>query len=320
MSETNTNEQGHIKKINGVLENNLAKLWRFVCNMWKLAKEDDALAKTPGITYRFIMGFIPFLIFLVNAILFVTAVNLDAVLEMVYVYFPERMALTLSDDIKRIVAQQNNLWMWISLMISSYEFTFGLAILVRSTDVKGYAASDENTPIVTFNNKSFTIPFTKNDFIIFSKAFIFNILLTITIIVALGVIVFGGTAADLINRYFPVSSVLLDGWFAVTYIIPFIFMALFLMLFYLFAPTKNTPTIRHAIVAAVFVTSSWIISTVIYRFLLMLIPGIGESYGPLFGLFIMFIWLSFISRFIMAGIYIIKSWEEFPANNENSLK
>ena len=79
---------------------------------------DNVRGISPGIAFYFIVGFIPFLIFLVNVILFFAVARLDSIFDILYSYFPTRVALTIEADIQRVVAQRSGLWLWMGLLTS----------------------------------------------------------------------------------------------------------------------------------------------------------------------------------------------------------
>lgn len=76
------------------------------------------------------------------------------------------------------------------------------------------------------------------------------------------------------------------------------------------APLSNPPTLFSAILVSVFVTIAWLVSTGIYSWFIMVIPNIGEAYGPLMGLFVLFFWFYWITNITIIGICILKVWQE----------
>lgn len=95
----------------------------------------------------------------------------------------------------------------------------------------------------------------------------------------------------------------------VSYFLPFVVLILFLTIFYLLAPHSYTPKLSHAVIAASLVTVLWLAATGVYSWLLLLIRSIGESYGPLFGLFVLFLWFRYITYIIIIGICFLKAWD-----------
>lgn len=99
-------------------------------------------------------------------------------------------------------------------------------------------------------------------------------------------------------------------WSWTKYVIPFLALTVYLTIFYLFAPNTNHPTVPSAFVVSSLVTVAWLAATGIYSWFIMIIPSIGDVYGPLMGLFVLFSWFSWITYIIIVGLCLLKSWQE----------
>ena len=106
-----------------------------------------------GTTYYFLLGFLPFLVFTVNLMLFVMAPQVDGLYGMAAHYLPERMAGPLMGDITRIMGSRSTLWMWVTGLFSLYSFVQGLVILTRATDSLDYAHTEAMTRDNQHNGK-----------------------------------------------------------------------------------------------------------------------------------------------------------------------
>lgn len=285
------------------LSNRHITLRFFYCMISEYSKRDEILGISPGITFYFIMGFIPFLIFSVNVILFSTAADIDSVVNILHVYFPTRMADTLEDDINRIVAQRSNLWLWISLFAAAYSFEKGLAILVRASDVKAY--KKRKRPLTMRNIVSC------RDVLIHMKSILYAIGLVASIMISLGFMVFGNMFVEYVQKGFDLSNIILEIWSIIMYGIPLLVLIVNMTIFYMSSPRSYTPRVLHALLTAFIVTILWIMATIAYRWVFMIIPSIGESYGPLFGLFTMFGWFYYIVNIIIVGLCLIKTLRDF---------
>jgi len=276
----------------------------FYCRIRKFLRKDEVSGISPGITYYLIMGFIPFLIFSVNVALFTTAADLDFVVEFVRTYLPARAATTLEEDIFRIVGQRSDLWLWVSLFAAAYSFEKALAILVRASDLKTYG--DKLKSSMSIMGK-----INRADFLVHLKSALYAMGLVMVIIVSLGLTVFGKILLEWVDHSFHLSAVFLSTWNLLIYAIPFVVLVVYLTIFYRTAPHSYTPRLIHSFVTAFVVTILWLFATIIYRWVLMIIPSIGESYGPLFGLFTMFGWFYYIVSIIILGIGVVKTWTIF---------
>ncbi len=267
-------------------------------------REDELSGISPGITYYFIMGFIPFLIFAVNVVLFTTAADMDFVINLLHTYFPNRMASTLENDIQHIVNQRSDLWLWVSLFAAAYNFEHGLAILVRATDKKAYGDKKSHASILGGMASSI-------DFLVHIKSILCAVGLVAAIMISLGLTVFGNILIQWVGDNFTLNPIFLTTWNLLIYAIPFSVLIVYLTIFYLTAPRSYSPRLFHASVTAFIVTLLWLFATIIYRWVLMIIPSIGTSYGPLFGLFTMFVWFYYIVTIIIWGLCFMKAWTIF---------
>lgn len=290
------------------IPNRYRTLHYLYCKTREFMQQDEVFGISPGITYFFIMGFIPFLIFVVNVVLFSTALEVDSVIRLAYAYLPPRMAVTLEEDIQRIVSQRSDLWLWISLFAAAYSFEKGLAILVRATDARAYKTNGASL-------------MASREFLVHIKSVLFAIGLVMAITISLGLTVFGNLLLQWLNQNLALPPLLFDAWDSLhllVYAIPFVALICYLTIFYLSAPRSYTPRLLHAFVTAFVVTVLWLVATTIYRWLLMMVPSIGASYGPLFGLFTMFGWFYYIVTIIISGLCFIKAWTRFQERLDGS--
>ncbi len=271
----------------------------------KRLEADDVKGISPGIAFYFIVGFIPFLIFLVNVILFFTVARLDIVVNMLYAYLPVKVAVTLEMDIQRVVAQRSDLWMWMGLLFSLVSFQEGLAVMVRATDREHYEIADRNADSL--------LKVMKFSFWVHGKAVIFSVGLIAAIILSLGLLVFGDTVVQLLCQAFPLPEFFLRTWDWVKYVLPFGALIVYLTIFYIFAPYENHPAVLPSMAVSVIVTAAWMAATGIYSWFMLVIPSIGEAYGPLMGLFVLFLWFRWITYIIIMGNCLLRVWQERAA-------
>ncbi len=251
-----------------------------------------------GTTYYFLLGFLPFLVFLVNLMLFVMASQIDALYGMVAYYLPDRMAGPLIADIRRVVASRSTLWMWVTGLFSMYSFVQGLEILTRATDSLDYARTEDLA-------KDF-----KHNLLIHAKGVIFTFGLMIAIFLSLGLPVFGNTVVYYMDETFGLPSAFLALWDVLRFVVPFAVLIVWLTAFYIFAPHSYTPAFHQAALTALLVTVVWLGITAVYSWCMLLIPSMGIAYGSLFGLFALFIWFKFIVTAIIYGIEFLMALSE----------
>ncbi len=257
-----------------------------------------------GTTYYFLLGFLPFLVFTVNLMLFVMASQVDAIYGMAAHYLPERMAGPLMGDIQRIMAGRSTLWMWVTGLFSLYSFVQGLVILTRATDSLDYA----QTEAMTRDNR--------HNILVYTKGIIFTFGLMLVIFLSLGLPVFGNSLVYYLNDSLNFPAIFLTLWNFLRVFLPFVVLVVWLTFFYIFAPHSYTPPFRQAFITALLVTCLWLAVTGIYGWCMTLIPNMGIAYGSLFGLFALFVWFKFIVSFIIYGIEFLMAFNEIELRHK----
>ena len=251
-----------------------------------------------GTTYYFLLGFLPFLVFTVNLMLFVMATQVDAIYGVAAHYLPERMAGPLMSDITRIMASRSSLWMWVTGLFSLYSFVQGLVILTRATDSLDYAQTEN----IARDNR--------HNVLVYAKGIIFTFGLMVVIFLSLGLPVFGNSLVYYLNESSHFPAFFLWLWNFLRVFLPFVVLVVWLTFFYIFAPHSYTPPFRQALITALLVTCLWLAVTGIYGWFMTLIPSMGIAYGSLFGLFALFVWFKFIVSFIIYGIEFLMALNE----------
>ena len=257
-----------------------------------------------GTTYYFLLGFLPFLVFTVNLMLFVMVSQVDAIYGMASHYLPERMAGPLMSDITRIMASRSSLWMWVTGLFSLYSFVQGLVILTRATDSLDYA----NTAAMARDNR--------HNILVYAKGIIFTFGLMVVIFLSLGLPVFGNSLVYYLNEDGQLPAFFLGLWNFLRVFLPFVVLVVWLTFFYIFAPHSYTPPFRQAFITALLVTFLWLAATGIYSWCMTLIPSMGIAYGSLFGLFALFVWFKFIVSFIIYGIEFLMALNEMELRHK----
>lgn len=257
-----------------------------------------------GTAYYFLLGFLPFLVFTVNLMLFIMSSQVDALYGMAAHYLPERMAGPLMGDIKRIMAARSTLWMWVTGLFSLYSFVQGLTILTRATDSLDYAQTES----MARDNH--------HNVLVYAKGIVFTFGLMVVIFLSLGMPVFGNSFIYYLNEDSQLPAIFLTIWNVLRVALPFVVLVVWLTFFYIFAPHSYTPPFRQALITALLVTCLWLAATGVYSWFMTLIPSMGIAYGSLFGLFALFVWFKFIVSFIIYGIEFLMAFNEMELRHK----
>ena len=198
----------------------------FVLNTMRRFHRDEVFSSSAEAAYYLIMGFIPFMIFLVNAVLFFMAPQISVIIK-VLDYLPQEVAVILSSNIYRIIAARSSTWLAAGLLIALWAVAQGVQVLIRASDQTFHENRDQ-----------------QNWFIVKIKSMVLVVFLTLSIIVSLGFTVFGNAVIYAVHYYFYLPELFLQIWDWIKYILPFGDLILTLTIFYRFAP--DTLRIRSA--------------------------------------------------------------------------
>lgn len=235
--------------------------------------DDDVGSFASEASYCFILGLIPFMIFLVNCILFFAAPQLDTILDLLQ-YLPAQFAASMEENIARIIAGRSTIWLFAGLGGAVWTASQGTAVLVRGMDKIFF--QDRN--IQSWLKVSL-------------KACFFTIFLVQDYIMEL-------------------PSVFWQVWRPSRYAIPFVVMSLSLSAFYRYAPNRYITKWTRIIPASFLVAAALLFLTAGYGYYILHISGMGVTYGSLIGLIFLFLWIHLAVQIILAGGAVIMAWED----------
>lgn len=265
----------------------------FILHTIRRFDRDNAFSLSAEAAYYLIMSFIPFLIFLINAILFFMAPQISVVIRGLD-YLPPEVEKVLASNIYRIIAARSSIWLIVGLGIALWAAAQGMQVLVQASDQTFH--EDRNK---------------QNWVTVKIKSMIFMLFLTFSILVSLGLTVFGNAAVYAIHYYFSLPELFLQLWNWTKYVLPFGSLIVTLTTFYHFAPYAFRPKWLRALLVSVFVTVVWLLVTAVYSYYMMNISNMGLTYGPLIGIIALFIWFRLIAMAIIAGSEILMAWQDF---------
>ena len=183
--------------------------------------DDDVGSFASEASYCFILGLIPFMIFLVNCILFFAAPQLETILDLLQ-YLPAQFAASMEENIARIIAGRSTIWLFAGLGGAVWTASQGTAVLVRGMDK------------IFFQDRNI-----QSWFKVSLKACFFTVFLVFAMILSLTLIVFANAAVFLVQDYImELPPVFWQVWRPSRYAIPFVVMSLSLSAFYRYAPNR----------------------------------------------------------------------------------
>lgn len=265
----------------------------FIKSFIKRYIDDDIGALASEASYYFILGLVPFLIFLVNCILFFAAPQLDTIMHFLQ-YLPEQFAASMEANVARIVEGRSSLWLFIGLAGAVWTASQGASVLVRGMDQ------------IFFEDRNI-----QSWFKVSAKACVFTVLLVFAMIFSLLLIVFANAVMFFIQEYiFQFPDIFWLIWKPARYGIPFVVMSLSLAAFYRYAPSRYITKWTRIVTASFAVTVILLLVTAGYGYYILNVSRMGMTYGSLIGLIFLFLWLHLAVQVILAGGAMIMAWDD----------
>lgn len=211
--------------------------------------DDDVGSFASEASYCFILGLIPFMIFLVNCILFFAAPQLDTILDLLQ-YLPAQFAASMEENIARIIAGRSTIWLFAGLGGAVWTASQGTAVLVRGMDK------------IFFQDRNI-----QSWFKVSLKACFFTVFLVFAMILSLTLIVFANAVVFLVQDYImELPPVFWQVWRPSRYAIPFVVMSLSLSAFYRYAPNRYITKWTRIIPASFLVAAALLFLTAGYGY------------------------------------------------------
>lgn len=264
----------------------------FIKKLIQSIQDDNISLLSAQTTYYFIMSLVPFLIVLLNIVLMVAASKIDFIFKSLEVFPPEtrNILMTLVDT---IISNRSSSVLSISLLVALWSSSKALKSLI------------------TAMNKAFNVR-NANGFIKSQlKSILFTIVLILLLTITLVFIAFGGVILDLIEQYLDFNIPLIAKFFR--YLIPIVVMVFGFTLFYKYAPDfDSTRSIKwkSALMGGVIATVGWSLITVLYSFYVSNISNMSLTYGPLVGVFALFVWINLSSQIILISAEITANFDQ----------
>ena len=255
-------------------------------------KDDQIPLLSAQTTYYFIMSLVPFLIVLLNIVLMVAASKIDLIFKSMEV-IPQETRNILMTLVNTIISNRSSSVLSISLLVALWSSSKALKSLITAMN-KAFDVSSANG-------------FIKSQL----KSILFTIVLVLLLTITLVFIAFGGVILDLIEQYLDFNIPLIAKFFR--YFIPIVVMVFGFTLFYKYAPDfDSTRSIKwkSAMLGGTIATIGWLLITLLYSFYVSNISNMSLTYGPLVGVFALFVWINLSSQIILISAEITANYDQ----------
>jgi len=248
----------------------------FILNLLRKCHEDKVSERAAGLTYRVLLAFFPFLIFLMSLLGF-TQFNANALVAPIYYVLPGHVATLVSDFLKGLEQTRSGGLLSTALFFSVYNSANGFRAIIRSAnsafDVKEQPGMVKQVAL--------------------SLALMF--LFALVMLVMLVMLVLGRHIWDIFvpdefeTLFMPLSTLgaLVVMAFATT------------LIFKLASPKKIR--LLQVLPGAVLTVIAWAVASAVFSFVIPNFTQLPTIYGSIAGVFILILWLNLISVILLIG-------------------
>jgi len=253
----------------------------FIVRIGKEAVKDDLFAMAGQLTYKMLMAFFPFLIFLISLLGFV---NLDRhywVSELFSV-MPGGTVSILNDFYNEVINTRSVGVLSTSLLVSLYNASSGFFVVIRCVNLTyGYKSS-----------RNFFV----NQLISIVLVFMFALSLTSMLIL----MVFNDSIYSFITQYIPATPLLKQLSSLVGSLVSAGILLITTMMIYKLSNSKK-PRLSHVMPGAIVSVTLWIVSSKVFNIYVNNFSRLSYIYGSIAGVFILIMWLNLVSTSLLLG-------------------
>ena len=254
----------------------MKKLSIYLLNLTLRCHHDQIFERAASLTYRIILAFFPFLIFLMS-LLGMIAVDESAILDGLFFVLPGEIAYLVCDFISELGNARSAGLMSTALFFSVYNSTNGFRAIVRITN-HAYGLKDR---------RGFAQQV--------GLSFLLMILFSVMLIIMLGLLVFG---RQIWGFFFPggheILLALASGGSAL-----FVLLFIVTIIYRLACATKIK--LKYILPGAAFTVVAWVVISGGFGYVISNFTQYPAVYGSIAGVFMLVLWLNIISMVLLIG-------------------
>jgi len=248
----------------------------FLLNLIIKCQSGQVMERAAGLTYRVLLAFFPFLIFLMSLLGFMY-LDTSAILEPIYSVLPGDVSALVADFVRGLEETRSRGLLSAGLFFSVYNSANGFRAIIRSAN----AAFDTHDRRGIVKQVALSLAM--------------MLLFALVIVVMLVILVLGRHIWDIfIHDDFEIFFVPLSAAGAL------VVMTFATMLIYKLALAKKI-RLRQVLPGAVFTVLAWAVSSGVFGFAITNFTQYPAIYGSIAGVFILILWLNLISVILLVG-------------------
>jgi len=254
----------------------MIKLTVYLFNLTLRCHHDRILERAAGLTYRVILAFFPFLVFLMSL---VGTLDLDesAALEGLFFVLPGDIAALVANFLYELGDTASAGIMSTALFFSVYNSSNGFRAIIRISN-HAYGIEDR---------RSFPAQV--------GLSFLLMLLFSVALLLMLGLLVFG---RQILGFFFPYGTEL---FFAISSgaLALLILISIMVIIYKIACATPMPP--RHILPGAIFAVLAWVIISAGFGFVISNFTQYSAIYGSIAGVFILMLWLNIVCIVLLIG-------------------
>lgn len=267
----------------------------FIKNLVKNYDAHNISRLSAETAYYEILAVVPFLIIIMNGIMFFAYSQLPLVLGLINLLPPESKAV-IEPILFKFIASRSETILSVGFLFAFWTTSKAVNAQVRALNIILNTSGQE-----------------EKWYIVHLKSFVFTIGGIITGFVGLFLWGYGQAVAELMGEFFFIPPDLYKIWMRLTMWIPLVVMSLSLGVFYRYAPNyagTNRLNWIKTILSGFIGTGLWFVVTLAYRYYIVDIANSSLTYGPLVGLMVLFVWLNLSAQAVLMGAEVTVSLED----------
>jgi membrane protein len=272
----------------------MASLWKlgdvtlktFAKRVWREIQKDDVFGRAAQLSYYFLLALFPLLIFLTSLIGIIVG-SVTAIRQNLFNYLAQVMPPSAFQLIDSTMLE-------VSKASSGSKISFGILAAL-------WAASNGMGAITQALNVAYDVKETRPWWKQRLTAIGLTILLSVLIITALIIVLYGGKIADSVAANYALGSVFTWTWKIAQWPIVFGFMLLGFALIYYFAPDVRDQKWIWLTPGAVLGVLLWLLVSFGFRLYLHFFDSYSNTYGSLGAVIILMLWLYLTGAAVLIG-------------------
>jgi len=271
-------------------------IYKYIRQLIVRYKEADLPAMSAQISYYLILAFFPFLLFLINLLSF-THLSSELLISNFNTLFPYDVALLVKNLLVQTVQAKSKTLLLVGMIGSLWAASSGISAIIRGLN-NSYSVEEDRK-------------FIRLNFI----ALISTISISVMIILALTMLVFGRIIGSYVFGLIGAQSLFGIIWLFLRYGITLALMLITFYFLYRYVPNKKLK-FNNIIVGVIFTTVGWVATSLLFSFYVNNFANYERVYGSLGGVIALISWLYISTLIILLGGELIA----ISSNFENKEK